>query len=131
VPIPQATLGSAPAFQQAMTYTNSEMPGRYETGGRMRRLASWPSAAAHRSTPMEPSICPASSTKQLFEYRQIAMLTIGASQSGLIKPCKQAIGVIETDQPADHEAGILADQPNYVAISNQIRDGRRRSLKEN
>ena len=125
---PQATLGSAPAFQQAMTYTNSEMQAA------MKRVqdAQARVLAIGRRAQIDPDgtiDLPRVFDKQLFEYRQIAMLTIGASQSGLNQTMQQAIGVIEpTNQQTMKQ--ILADQPNYVAVSNQLRDEEEDALKK-
>jgi len=111
-----------------MTYTNSEMQAA------MKRVqdAQARVLAIGRRAQIDPDgtiDLPRVFDKQLFEYRQIAMLTIGASQSGLNQTMQQAIGVIEpTNQQTMKQ--ILADQPNYVAVSNQLRDEEEDALKK-
>jgi tetratricopeptide (TPR) repeat protein len=125
---PQATLGSAPAFQQAMTYSNTQMQAA------MQRVqdAQARVLAIGRRAQIDPDgtiNLPRVFDKQLFEYRQIAMLTVGASQSGLKQTMQSSIGVIErTNQQTMKQ--ILADQPNYIAISNQIRDKEDDAIKK-
>jgi tetratricopeptide (TPR) repeat protein len=125
---PQATLGSAPAFQQAMTYANTQM----QTAMQRVQDAQARVLAIGRRAQIDPDgtiNLPRVFDKQLFEYRQIAMLTMGASQSGLNQTMQSAIGVIEpTNQQTMKQ--ILADQPNYIAISNQLRGEEEETIEE-
>ncbi len=115
----QTTLAAAQIFQHASDYANSEMQAA------MQRVqdAQARVLAIGRRAQIDPDgtiDLPRVFDKQLFEYSQIAMLTIGASQSGIGQTMQTAIGVIEqTNQQTMSQ--LLADQPNYVGISNQIR----------
>ena len=105
---PQATLGSAPAFQQATTYADKEMQAAMQ---RMQDAQARVLAIGRRARidPDGTINLPRVFDKQLFEYRQIAMLTVGASLRGINHTMQPAIGVIErTGQQTMSQ--ILADQ---------------------
>jgi len=105
---PQATLGSAPAFQQATTYADKEMQAAMQ---RMQDAQARVLAIGRRAQidPDGTINLPRVFDKQLFEYRQIAMLTVGASLRGINHTMQPAIGVIErTGQQTMSQ--ILADQ---------------------
>jgi len=123
---PQATLGSAPAFQQAKTYADKEMQAAMQRvqDAQARVLAIGRRA---RIDPDGTIDLPRVFDKQLFEYRQIAMLTVGASSRGINQTMQPAIGVIErTGQQSMSQ--ILADlqiaEPLFIELIHA--DGARR-----
>ena len=134
---PQATLGSNPAFVQAKTYTDKEMQA---ATARLQDAQARVSAIGRRAQidPDGTIDLPRTFDKQIFEYGQIAMLTIGASSHGLKQTMQQAIGVIgPTDtqtlkQISDETPHVLellkeaiaahaaGDEPRVAELQSQI-----------
>jgi hypothetical protein len=97
---PQETVASTQAFQQAMKYADKE------TQAAMARLqdAQARVMAIGRRAQIDPDgtiNLPRTFDKQLFEYRQIAMLTVGTIARDGDKTIKQAVGVTA---PANQQA---------------------------
>jgi len=118
---PQETLGSDPAFQQAKTYADKETQAAI---ARLQDAQARVMAIVHHAQidPDGTINLPRTFEKQLFEYRQIAKLTIGAPY-GLDQTVQQAIGVIE---PATRQAAqqIVAETPHVVELEKELEAAR-------
>lgn len=123
---PQETLSSNPAFQQAMTYANTQMQAA------MQRVqdAQARVLAIGRRAQIDPDgtiNLPRVFDKQLFEYRQIAMLTRHPALPGMpveeiIERCKPPEPGIEEFTPTAWFGAWLALWAYYAFPDSGVRD---------
>jgi hypothetical protein len=107
---PQETLGSEPAFQQAFNFADKEVQAAN---------ARWQDAQArvsaiNRRAQIDPDgtiDLPRTFDKQIFEYHQIVMLTVGTVSQVSFPTLQQAMGVIGplNEQTFQEVAGVDAE----------------------
>jgi len=101
---PQKTLGSETAFQQAWNFVENEVQAvlaRFQDA--QARVS-----AINRRAQIDPDgtiDLPRTFDKQIFEYRQIVMLTVGTVQQVSFPTLQQAMGVIGPLNEQDAKAG--------------------------
>ena len=129
---PQETLGSAPAFQQAMSFADN----RFQAALARFQDAQARVSAINRRAQIDPDgtiDLPRTFDKQLFEYRQIVMLTVGRVPREGAPTLQQAVGVtaplneqavkamaVDTDTLLRLQKEQLADQEAYLDALKRI-----------
>jgi hypothetical protein len=114
---PQETLGSQPAFQQAWNFADKEV----QAANARWQAAQARVSAINRRAQIDPDgtiDLPRTFDRQLFEYRQILMLTVGTVQQVSFPTLQQAIGVIGPVNEQNAEATAV-DSDTFLRLQKE------------